>query len=85
MTKILIVEDHALVREAMAQRLACLEPELVCLESAGADEALALLDQAQIRLGGLGLHLLGPRVPLLLSRQLLFELVHGLPPSPVYL
>ena len=29
MTKILIVEDHALVREAMAQRLACLEPELV--------------------------------------------------------
>ena len=42
MTKILIVEDHALVREAMAQRLACLEPELVCLESAGADEALAL-------------------------------------------
>ena len=44
MTKILIVEDHALVREAMAQRLACLEPELVCLESAGADEALALLE-----------------------------------------
>ncbi len=44
MTKILIVEDHALVREAMAQRLACLEPELACLESAGADEALALLE-----------------------------------------
>ena len=44
MTKILIVEDHALVREAMAQRLACLEPEQVCLESAGADEALALLE-----------------------------------------
>jgi len=44
MTKILIVEDHALVREAMAQRLACLEPELICLESAGADEALALLE-----------------------------------------
>lgn len=44
MTKILIVEDHALVREAMAQRLGRLEPDLVCLESASADEALALLE-----------------------------------------
>jgi DNA-binding NarL/FixJ family response regulator len=44
MTKILIVEDHALVREAMAQRIGRLEPDLVCLESARADEALALLE-----------------------------------------
>lgn len=44
MTKILIVEDHALVREAMAQRLARLEPGLECLESAGTAHALALLD-----------------------------------------
>ena len=44
MTKILIVEDHALVREAMAQRLARLEADLVCLESGEADEALALLE-----------------------------------------
>ncbi|MER2555237.1 MAG: response regulator transcription factor [Thauera sp.] len=44
MTKILIVEDHALVREAMAQRLARLEPGLECLESAGTEDALALLD-----------------------------------------
>ena len=44
MTKILIVEAHALVREAMAQRLARLEPGLVCLESAATEDALALLD-----------------------------------------
>lgn len=44
MTKILIVEDHALVREAMAQRLARLEPGLECIESAGTEDALALLD-----------------------------------------
>ena len=43
MTKVLIVEDHALVREAMAQRLVRIEPGLVCVEAADADEALALL------------------------------------------
>lgn len=45
MTKILIVEDHALVREAMAQRLSRLEPGLNCVEAANGDEALALLEQ----------------------------------------
>ena len=45
MTKILIVEDHALVREAMAQRLARLEPGLSCIEAAEGGEALSLLEQ----------------------------------------
>lgn len=46
MTKILIVEDHALVREAMAQRLLGVEPGLACLETGTADEALAALEAA---------------------------------------
>lgn len=44
MTRILIVEDHALVREAMAQTLCRLEPGLACVEATGAEEALGLLD-----------------------------------------
>ena len=43
-TKILIVEDHALVREAMAQSLVRLEFAVECIEAANADEALAALD-----------------------------------------
>ncbi len=43
-TRILIVEDHALVREAMAQSLARLEPGLVCVEASSADQALACLE-----------------------------------------
>lgn len=42
--KILIVEDHALVREAMAQRLARLGESVECIEAKGADEALARLE-----------------------------------------
>ncbi len=42
--KILIVEDHALVREAMAHTLSRLEPGIDCIEAAGADEALAQLE-----------------------------------------
>lgn len=44
MTRILIVEDHALVREAMAHTLARLEPGVECLGVKGSDEALALLE-----------------------------------------
>ncbi|QDF98825.1 DNA-binding response regulator [Azoarcus sp. DD4] len=46
MTKILIVEDHALVREAMAQTLSRLEPGIECVEAKGADDALAKLESA---------------------------------------
>lgn len=46
MTKILIVEDHALVREAMAQTLSRLEPGIECVEAKGADDALAKLEGA---------------------------------------
>ncbi len=43
MTKILIIEDHALVREAMAQSLSRLGADVVCVEAGNADEALAAL------------------------------------------
>lgn len=45
MTRILIVEDHALVREAMAQTLARLEPDTVCVEVPGSEDALAVLER----------------------------------------
>ncbi|MDY0012099.1 MAG: response regulator transcription factor [Rhodocyclaceae bacterium] len=44
MTRILIVEDHTLVREAVAQTLRHLEDGLECVEARSADEALAKLD-----------------------------------------
>lgn len=44
MTRILIVEDHALVREAMAQTLSRLEPGVECVEAQGSEEALAKLE-----------------------------------------
>lgn len=43
MTKIMIVEDHTLVREAMAQTLSRLEPGVECVEARDADDALARL------------------------------------------
>lgn len=43
-TAILIVEDHALVREAMVQGLGRLGAGVRCIEAGGADEALACLD-----------------------------------------
>lgn len=43
MTRVLIVEDHALVREAMAQTLNRLESGLLCVEARGSEEALELL------------------------------------------
>lgn len=43
MTRVLIVEDHALVREAMAQTLVRLEPGLSCSEARSSEEALSLL------------------------------------------
>ena len=45
MTKILIVEDHALAREAMAQSMLRLECGVVCIEAANGDEALAALER----------------------------------------
>lgn len=44
MTRILIVEDHTLVREAVAQTLRRLEEGVECVEARGADEALATLE-----------------------------------------
>ena len=44
MTRILIVEDHALVREAVAQTLRHLEEGVECVEARCADEALATLE-----------------------------------------
>lgn len=46
MTRVLIVEDHALVREAMAQTLNRLEAGLQCVEARGSEEALALLAES---------------------------------------
>ena len=45
MSRILIVDDHALVREAMAQSLARLQPGLVCVEASSADQALSCLER----------------------------------------
>ena len=45
MTRILIVEDHALVREAMAQTLRHLEPGVECVEASSADDALQRLEE----------------------------------------
>ena len=45
MTRILIVEDHALVREAMAQTLQHLEPGVECVEASNADTALERLSE----------------------------------------
>jgi DNA-binding NarL/FixJ family response regulator len=44
LTKILIVEDHALVREAMAQTLMSMGPATECVEAGSGDEALAYLE-----------------------------------------
>ncbi len=44
MTRILIVEDHALVREAMSQTLSRIEPGTECVEANNASDALSLLE-----------------------------------------
>lgn len=46
MTRILIVEDHALVREAMAQTLVRLEEGVECVEVSDSEQALARLEQS---------------------------------------
>ncbi len=46
MTRILIVEDHALVREAMAQTLVRLEPGVECVEVSDSEQALARLEES---------------------------------------
>jgi len=45
-TRILIVEDHALVCEAMVQTLSRLEPGIECVEARGSEEALARLEES---------------------------------------
>jgi DNA-binding NarL/FixJ family response regulator len=45
-TRVLIVEDHALVREAMAQTLSRLEVGLECVEARSSEEALELLAES---------------------------------------
>lgn len=47
MTKILIVEDHALVREALAQTLSRLDGEVECVEAKSSDDALARLEASR--------------------------------------
>nr|WP_249115773.1 response regulator transcription factor [Azoarcus sp. L1K30] len=42
--KILVVEDHALVREAVAQTLSRLQDGVECVEAKGADDALSKLE-----------------------------------------
>lgn len=44
MIRILVVEDHTLVREAMAQTLGHLEQDVECVEACTADGALAKLE-----------------------------------------
>lgn len=46
MARFLIVEDHALVREAMAQTLARLAPGTECVEVTSAEQALELLENS---------------------------------------
>lgn len=46
MIRILIVEDHALVREAMAQTLTRLEPGVECVEVSDSEQALARLEES---------------------------------------
>lgn len=46
MLKLLVVEDHALVREGLLQTLHKLERDVTCHGVRDAEEALALLDQA---------------------------------------
>lgn len=42
--KLLVVEDHALVREGLLQTLRCMEPGTITMGAEDSDEALAVLD-----------------------------------------
>lgn len=44
MLKLLVIEDHALVREGLLQTLSKLEPGIVCVGAQDAEEALRLLE-----------------------------------------
>ncbi|MFU2488151.1 response regulator [Thauera sp. WH-1] len=78
MTKILIVEDHALVREAMAQALARLGEAVCCIEAASADEALARLQQD----GDLDLAIIDLMLPEMNGFSLLAILAKRFPDMP---
>lgn len=45
--RILIVEDHALVREAMSQTVSRIEPGSECMEASSAAEALSMLESKE--------------------------------------
>lgn len=47
MTKILIVEDHRMVREAMAQTLSAFRQDIECVEAGSGEEALKYLEAHQ--------------------------------------
>lgn len=76
--RILIVEDHALVREAMAQSLARLQPGLECVEASSADEALACLDAG----GDIDLALIDLMLPDMNGFSLLAVLAKRFPDIP---
>lgn len=78
LTKILIVEDHALVREAMAQALVRLGEAVCCIEAASADEALARLQQD----GDLDLAIIDLMLPEMNGFSLLAILAKRFPDMP---
>lgn len=78
MIKILIVEDHALVREAMAQALPRLGESVCCIEAANADEALARLQQD----GDLDLAIIDLMLPEMNGFSLLAILAKRFPDMP---
>lgn len=78
LSKILIVEDHALVREAMAQSLARLQPGLVCVEVSTADQALACLEAD----GDIDLAVIDLMLPVMNGFSLLAVLAKRFPEVP---
>lgn len=77
-TKILIIEDHALVREAMAQSLSRLEGGAECIEVGSADEALAALAAD----GGIDLAVIDLMLPAMNGFSLLAVLAKRFPDIP---
>jgi DNA-binding NarL/FixJ family response regulator len=58
MTRVLVIDDHAIVRTGV-RRLLASSPDIECLEAATGEEALALLSREPIRLAILDLNLPG--------------------------
>lgn len=75
--KILVVEDHALVREAMAQTLARLNEDMTCVEASDAETALQMLDK-----GGFDLAIVDLMLPDMNGFALLCVLAKRFPDVP---